>query len=85
MHGKVAASKNMTMMEMEKSMNPAFETANYGGTFVNTGIGTNIYIPTGKLKNVRLGLEYALPIYQKVNGFQLKRKGNFVVGLQYSL
>jgi len=32
-----------------------------------------------------MGVEFAAPLYQKINGIQLKRKETITVGLQYSL
>ena len=61
------------------------DTNNSGGTYINSGLGFNILIPKGQLKNVRFGLEYSRPIYQKLNGIQLKRKEAITFGLQYAL
>ncbi|WP_420603835.1 transporter [Flagellimonas sp.] len=61
------------------------DTDNTGGTFLNGGAGCNIYIPTGALKNLRFGLELATPIYQDLNGIQLKNKETFTFGVQYAL
>ncbi|NAS13042.1 transporter family protein [Poritiphilus flavus] len=60
------------------------DTANSGGTFVNGGIGFNTYIPSGALKNLRFGLEMALPLVQDLNGIQLKTKETITAGLQYA-
>lgn len=61
------------------------DTQNSGGTYINSGIGFNLYAQKGTLKDVRLGVEFASPLYQKINGIQLKRKETITVGLQYSL
>ena len=60
------------------------DTQNSGGTYINTGFGFNTYIPDGALKNVRFGFEFALPVYQDLNGIQLKQKETLTFGLQYS-
>jgi hypothetical protein len=60
------------------------DTNNSGGTFIESGLGANFYIPNGKLRNLRFGLELATPIYQNVNGIQLKTKEMLTVGTQYS-
>ncbi|WP_435623731.1 transporter [Flagellimonas sp.] len=60
------------------------DTANSGGTFVNGGLGFNIYIPSGALKNLRVGFEVASPIYQDVNGIQLRTRETITLGTQYS-
>ena len=60
------------------------DTANSGGTFVNAGLGFNIYVPSGTLKNLRIGFEVASPIYQDVNGIQLRTRETITLGTQYS-
>ncbi|WP_394748403.1 transporter family protein [Spongiimicrobium salis] len=60
------------------------DTANSGGTYINSGIGFNTYLPNGALKNLRFGFEFGYPIYQDLNGIQLKNKENFTIGAQYS-
>jgi hypothetical protein len=59
--------------------------SNSGGKFVNKAFGCNLYAPNGKLKNLRFGLEYSAPFYQKPKGIQLKLKETITVGLQYAL
>lgn len=61
------------------------DTQNSGGTYVNSGFGFNLLAPKGKLKDLRLGFEYAAPLYQKPNGIQLKQKETITIGLQYAL
>ncbi|MEM9078721.1 MAG: transporter [Bacteroidota bacterium] len=60
------------------------DTANSGGNFLNGGLGFNIYVPQGPLKNLRFGFEFASPLYQDVNGIQLKTQETFTLGTQYS-
>jgi len=60
------------------------DTTNSGGSFINTGLGFNIYVPNGSLKNLRFGLELGLPLYQDLNGIQLKTKETITTGIQYS-
>lgn len=45
---------------------PAFQPVNYGGRQTLAGIGVNTTLPA----NVRLGVEYMVPVYNKVNGVQ---------------
>ncbi|MEP4532021.1 MAG: hypothetical protein ABJ004_02970 [Cyclobacteriaceae bacterium] len=65
-------------------MSPTLQTENFGGTTASSGLGFNIYIPNGALKNVRIGVEYELPLYQNLNGPQMKTTGIGTLGLQYS-
>jgi len=60
------------------------DTANSGGTYINSGIGINTYISKGSLKNLRFGFEFASPLYQNLNGIQLKMKETITIGTQYS-
>ncbi|WP_422105170.1 transporter [Winogradskyella sp.] len=60
------------------------DTDNSGGTFINSGLGFNLYAPTGALKDLRLGVEFATPLLQDLNGVQLKTKETITVGLQYA-
>ncbi len=61
------------------------DTNNSGGTLINGGLGFNIYAPTGALKNLRFGFEFASPLLQDLEGIQLKNKETLTLGLQYSL
>ncbi|MDT0685759.1 transporter [Autumnicola psychrophila] len=65
-------------------MVPAANPENSGGKYINAGLGTNFYIPSGAFKNVRFALEYAFPLYQDLNGIQLKNRSTFTAGVQYS-
>ena len=60
-------------------------TVNSGGEYVYGGLGLNFYVPKGDFKNFRFGFEFSSPIYQKVNGTQLKQKETITLGIQYSL
>jgi hypothetical protein len=48
---------------------------NYGGRFVDLGVGLNAAIQRGTFAGYRLGIEWQEPVYQDVNGFQQKRDG----------
>ena len=74
--------KNLNLTPM---MITTADTQNSGGTYINTGFGFNLYISKGKFKDVRLGFEFVLPLYQKPNGVQLKQKETLAIGLQYAL
>jgi len=61
------------------------DTNNSGGSYINSGLGFNLYVPNGTFKNLRFGFEYATPLLQNVNGAQLKTKETITLGLQYAL
>ena len=74
---------------LDPNLNPLMvitaDTANSGGNILNSGLGFNIYVPDGPLKDLRFGFEFGYPIYQNLNGIQLKNKETLTFGLQYSL
>ena len=47
-------------------------TSNYGGQRVNCAIGSVFQVKNGFFKNNRLGVECSLPVYQNLNGTQMK-------------
>lgn len=61
------------------------DTSNSGMTYANAGIGFNLYVFKGSFKNLRLGAEAALPVFQNMNGVQLRNKETITLGLQYAL
>ena len=69
---------------LHKMMMPLFDAQNSGRSELDLGIGSNLYISTGALKNLRFGVEVKIPVYQDVNGLQMKNKLNGMLGLQYS-
>ena len=54
---------------------PPDRQPNYGGEFLDLGIGLNAVVQRGVLRGNRLGLEWLVPLHQDVNGFQQKRDG----------
>ncbi len=70
--------------ELNPNMVITADTNNSGGTFINSGIGFNLYVPKGSLKNFRFGFEFATPLLQDVNGVQLKTKETITAGIQYA-
>ncbi|GAB1307478.1 transporter [Urechidicola sp. KH5] len=71
--------------ELNPMMVATADTDNSGGFALNSGFGANFYIPDGAFKNMRLGLEYVIPLYQNMNGVQLGTKSTLTIGLQYAL
>ncbi|GAA4888912.1 hypothetical protein GCM10023311_11100 [Flaviramulus aquimarinus] len=60
------------------------DTANSGGTYLNSGFGLNYLILNGGLKGLRFATEITTPLYQDLNGIQLKQNYNLTFGLQYA-
>jgi len=67
-------------------MVPTANTMNYGGKRVNSYLGCNVsFDQTSFLKDVRLGLEAGVPIYENYKGIQMDEALTFNIGLKYSL
>lgn len=65
-------------------MSPMLNPQNYGGQLLTGGLGANFYVPGGTFKNIRLGLEFETPFYQKTNGLSMKTANTITAGIQYS-
>lgn len=61
------------------------DTNNSGGSFINSGFGLNYLIKNGSLKGLRFASEISTPLYQDLNGIQLKQNYNLTVGIQYAI
>ena len=60
------------------------DTRNYGGTYANTGFGLNYLVTNGGLNGLRFAAECSTPLYQDLNGIQLKQNYNLTFGMQYA-
>ncbi len=84
LEGLIVSEINGANPDLNPNMVITADTDNSGGTFINSGIGFNLYVPKGDLKNFRFGFEFATPLLQDVNGVQLKRRETITLGLQYA-
>lgn len=82
--GLIVSEIEGTNPDLNPGMVITADTNNSGGTFINSGLGFNLYAPKGSLKDLRFGFEVAKPIYQDLNGVQLKTKETITLGLQYA-
>ncbi|MDG1333114.1 MAG: transporter [Crocinitomicaceae bacterium] len=71
--------------DLNPMMMPLFSTMNSGRSQLDLGIGTNFLVDSGKLKNLRIGAEVKLPVYQNVNGIQMKNGPMGTIGVQYAI
>ena len=71
-------------IDMMKMMMPLFNTANSGRQQFDVNLGTNFMITEGTFKNLRVGIEVGNPIFQSVNGLQMKNSYFGTVGIQYA-
>ena len=60
---------------------PPDRQENYGGNVVSAGLGLNWLLPMGAGKRPQLGMEFAVPIYQDLNGIQAPEKWRLSLGL----
>ncbi|MDT0676931.1 transporter [Autumnicola musiva] len=84
LQGLIVEEIEGTHPDLNAMMVPAANIANSGGKYINTGLGVNLYVPSGALQNVRLAMEYAFPLYQDLNGVQLENGNTLTLGAQYS-
>ena len=75
-----------------KGANPALnpmmvqtaDPANHGGQWISLGVGLNFVVPEGALQGQRLAVEFTAPVYQNLNGPQLRTKWTLTAGWQYA-
>jgi hypothetical protein len=63
-------------------MAPPMDPANHGGTWLEGGVGLNLYGQNGIQKGHRLAIEAIFPIAQDLNGPQMPRDWSLIVGWQ---
>ena len=69
--------------EMNALMAPIFDTNNSGKKQLDLSLGSNVIIKS--VKGLRAGLEVGLPVYQDLNGVQMKTEFAGTLGIQYAL
>ena len=69
----------------QRNLMPLFNNRNSGRKQLDANIGTNFIVQSSSLKGLRIGLEVGLPVYQDVNGFQMKNSWMGTVGIQYAI
>ncbi|MBV1888365.1 MAG: transporter [Urechidicola sp.] len=66
--------------DLNPMMATTSDTANSGGTYINGGLGLNTYLHN----DLQIGAEFELPLFQDVNGIQLKQQHTLTLGLLYT-
>ena len=61
---------------------PAADPKNYGGQWLEAGVGLTLRVPRGVLQGHRVATELLWPVYQDLNGPQMERDYTLVVGWQ---
>ena len=55
---------------------------NYGGDIVTAYLGVNTIVQSGALRGHRFAVEFGMPVYQDLNGPQMKRDWTLIAGWQ---
>jgi len=63
---------------------PPFIQGNYGGEYLEGGIGLNFQIRQGALKGHRLAIEGIFPLAQDLNGVGMERDYSIIAGWQFA-
>ena len=63
------------------NMSSPADPNNYGGTSIDAGLGLNLWHPTS---GFRVAAEFAVPLYQNLNGPQLGQDWTLTLGTQYA-
>ncbi len=58
----------------------AADPDHYGGKRISAGLGLNYVVPNGMAKGHRFSAEIVAPVYQNLNGPQLKRDRKIIIG-----
>jgi hypothetical protein len=66
-------------LEPHEVSGPMDLARNQGGQYWDLGLGLSAVVPTGPLAGQRLSVEWAQPLADHVNGYQLKRTGTLYV------
>lgn len=80
---RVIAEKESKIDGIDSEIVAPVQTAdpnNYGGKRVSATLGLNTVVPNGALKGHRFSIEGAVPVYQNLNGPQMKRDYTITVG-----
>ena len=87
--GRVIGKHVGSIKGADPRLNPMMvQTANpdnHGGEWLSLGAGVNFIVPEGQLKGQRLAIEFTAPVYQNLNGPQLKTRWTLTAGWQYAL
>ena len=81
--GRLTAEKESKIDNIDSEIAAPVQTAdpdNYGGKRVSASLGLNTVVPTGALKGHRFSTEITAPLYQNLNGPQMKRDYALTVG-----
>ena len=70
--------------ELNPLMSPSHRPDWRGGQRLDFAISSNLMVPTGTFAGQRLAVEFQMPLYQNLNGTQLKTTWRLILGWQYA-
>lgn len=70
--------------ELDPLMSPSHRPDWRGGQRLDFAISSNLMVPTGTFAGQRLAVEFQMPLYQNLNGTQLKTTWKLILGWQYA-
>ena len=70
--------------ELNPRMSPSHRPDGRGGQRLDFAISSNLMVPTGTFAGQRLAVEFQMPLYQNLNGTQLKTTWGLILGWQYA-
>ncbi|MGJ8671429.1 transporter [Rubritalea sp.] len=79
--GRIDGNTVNSVNAMNPNMSSAADPDNQGGTRIDAGVGLNLWHPTS---GFRVATEFAIPLYQKLNGPQLGQDWSLTLGTQYA-
>ncbi len=82
--GEIEGADPAYMMARNTRMVPTVFSENFGGSQIFSGLGLNLYAPSGALKGIRLGATIELPVLRNLNGPQLETDYMLTMGIQYT-
>jgi hypothetical protein len=71
--------------ELDPMTNPAFDATRQRGRRLDLLAGLNFYVPEGRWKGLRFGVEGGVPVYQELAGPNLKSSWMLSLSLSYVL
>lgn len=72
---------NSVNTAMKPTMSAPADPLNHGGTRIDAGLGLNLWHPNS---GFRVAAEFAVPLYQNLNGPQLGQDWTLTIGTQYA-
>lgn len=71
-------------LDLNAEMSPSHRSDFRGGNGLDLLVSSNLIVPTGTLAGQRLAMELLFPLYQHLNGTQLRNRWQLTVGWQYA-